>query len=153
MARRNKRKFWKPEIIVITIFVICFFVWAVAKIGLGEKISGWFADDEPPEQITTTADSLQNQLDELRPIYVTIDELNMRTEPTLKSSVLKKLPLHERVYFTGMMSDSTMRINIGRIIADEPWVKVIHEDGTEGWLYGAGVHFYRTRNPNAAAAN
>gem|GEM_PF-2891395 len=114
-------------------------------------VGNWFADDEPEEQIVTAVDSLQSKLDELRPIYVTIDNLNMRTEPTLKSSVLKKLPLHERVFFTGVMSDSTMRINIGRVIADEPWVKIIHEDGTEGWLYGAGVHFYRTSNPNAIA--
>jgi len=151
MARRNKRKFWKPEIIVITILVICFFIWAVTKMGLGTMVGNWFADDEPEEQIVTAVDSLQSKLDELRPIYVTIDNLNMRTEPTLKSSVLKKLPLHERVFFTGVMSDSTMRINIGRVIADEPWVKIIHEDGTEGWLYGAGVHFYRTSNPNAIA--
>jgi len=149
MAKRNRRKFWKPEIIIITVFVICFFIWAIAKLGLGTMMSDWFADDSTEDQIVATVDTLQTKLDELRPIYVTIDNLNMRTEPTLKSSVLKKLPLHERVYFTGIMSDSTMRINIGRVIADEPWVKIIHEDGTEGWLYGAGVQFYRTSNPNA----
>lgn len=149
MARRNKKKFWKPERIAIAVFVFCFFLWAMNKLELGAKVGAWWDKDDPDEVIEVAVDTLKSRLDELRPIYVTIDDLNMRTEPTLKSSVLKKLPLHERVYFTGVMTDSTMRINIGRLVADEPWVEVIHEDGTQGWLYGAGVHFYRTVNLNA----
>ncbi len=153
MMKRRKTSIWKPETIAIGLFVLCFFVWAIVKIGVVTKVSEWLAPDQEEEVIVTPIDSLQSQLDELRPIYVTIDNLNMRTEPTLKSSVLKKLPLHERVYYTGIQSDSTMRINIGRIIADEPWVKVIHEDGTEGWIYGAGVHFYKTENLNSIGSN
>jgi len=152
MVKRKKKNAWKPETIAIGVFVLCFFIWAIAKIGVVSKVGEWFEKDEEPLEVVAI-DSLQSQLDELRPIYVTINDLNLRTEPTLKSSVLKKLPLHERVYYTGIMSDSTMRINIGRIIANEPWVKVIQEDGTEGWLYGAGVHFYKTENPNAIGRN
>ena len=152
MSKRKKNKSWKPENIAIGVLVLCFFIWAITKIELVSKVNGWFAKDEP--QIEAVAvDSLQTQLDELRPIYVTIENLNLRTEPSLKSSVLKKLPLHERVYYTGVKTDTTMRINIGRVIADEPWVKVILEDGEVGWLYGAGVHFYKTENPNSIGSN
>lgn len=152
MNKRKKKGTWKVETIAIGLFVLCFFIWAITKVGLVSKVNEWFDDDEPLME-TIVVDSLQSQLDELRPIYVTIDDLNMRTEPTLKSSVLKKLPLHERVYYTGVKTDTTSRINIGTVMADEPWVKVIHEDGTEGWLYGAGVHFYKTQNPNARSRN
>ena len=147
--KRKRRKSWRPETIIIGVLVLCFSIWAILKIGLVSKVGSWFADEEPIQEVVAPLDTLQSRLDELRPIYVTIDNLNMRTEPTLKSSVLKKLPLHERVYFTGVLSDSTMQINIGNVTANEPWVKIIHEDGTEGWLYGAGVHFYKTENPNA----
>lgn len=152
MSKRKRNKSWKPETIAIGAFVLCFFIWAIMKIGLVSKVSGWFAKEEPQIEVPAV-NSLQSQLDELRPIYVTIDKLNLRTGPTLKSSVLKKLPLHERVYYTGIQTDTTMRINIGRIIANEPWVKVILEDGEEGWLYGAGVHFYKTENPNSVGSN
>jgi len=149
MIKRKKKNKWRPEVIAIGLFVLTFFIWAIVKIGLVKKVSSWFEAEKEPVIEVVAPDPLQSQLDELRPIYVTIDNLNMRTEPSLKSSVLKKLPLNERVYFTGIVSDSTMKINIGRIISDEPWVKIIHEDGTEGWIYGAGVHFYKTQNLNA----
>ena len=150
--KRKKRNFFKLETIIIGALVVAFFIWALTKIRIGERMSNFFADETPVEEVVVI-DSFQLKLDELRPIYVTIDNLNMRTEPSLKSSVIKKLPLHERVYFTGIVSDSTMRINIGNVLADEPWVKVIHEDGTEGWLYGAGVHFYKSTNPNSVGIN
>ena len=149
MARyRRKKKGLRLETILIGALVIAFFIWALFKISIGEKIAQWMADDEP-EEVVMPVDSLTMRLEELRPIYVTIDNLNLRTDPTLKSSVLKRLPLHERVYFTGVISDSTTQVNIGRVTTNEPWIKVILEDGSEGWLYGAGVQFYKTTNPNA----
>lgn len=150
MAKRRKSSFFRLETIVITVLVLAFFIWALGKFDMFSKISDWFTPDVTEEEVMAAElDSLQNRLDELRPIYITIDNLKMRTEPTLKSSVIKKLPLYERVYFTGVLTDTTTRINIGRIHTDEPWVKVLDEEGTEGWLYGAGVHFYKTENPNA----
>lgn len=150
MAKRRKSSFFRLETIVITVLVLAFFIWALGKFDMFSKISDWFTPDVTEEEVMAAElDSLQNRLDELRPIYITIDNLKMRTEPTLKSSVIKKLPLYERVYFTGALTDTTTRINIGRIHTDEPWVQVLDEEGTEGWLYGAGVHFYKTENPNA----
>lgn len=149
MAKRRKSSFFKLETIVIGVLVLVFFIWAMGKFKIHERISEWLKPEVTEEEvIASAADSLQNRLDELRPLYISIDNLKMRTEPTLKSSVIRRLPLHERVYYTGVMTDSTMRINIGRIIADEPWFKVLDEGGVEGWLFGAGVHFYKTENPN-----
>ncbi|MBT8218803.1 MAG: SH3 domain-containing protein [Bacteroidia bacterium] len=152
MSKRRKSSFFRIEYLIIGIFVLSFFIWAMIKADIGTRVKSWLSSSKSDtEQITAApVDSLTMRLQELRPIYVIIDNLNMRSAPDLKSTILKKLPLHERIYFTGVTTDSTSQINIGRIIADEPWVKVIHEDGTEGCLYGAGVHFNKTRNPNAA---
>ena len=33
----------------------------------------------------------------------------------------------------------------GYEIADEPWVKVQHKRGRIGWVYGAGVNYYKKK--------
>lgn len=147
---KRKPSVVKIEYVIISIFVLSFFIWAMAKINIGDKLKSWFSSSDPEIEnvILSPADSLRNKMEELRPIYVSVDNLKLRAEPTLQGKILKTLPLNERVFFTGVVTDSTSRINIGRITADEPWVKVMHEDGTEGWLYGAGVQFYRIKNSN-----
>jgi len=50
--------------------------------------------------------------------------------------------------FLNEVSDSTDIISLGEgIIANEPWVKVRHYKGNEGWVYGAGVHYYKMKYP------
>lgn len=79
------------------------------------------------------------------PLFVTIDGLKMRTGPTRDSSVILKLKLFEQVNFLGEFTDSTEQINLGYEIADEPWFKVQHKRGKVGWVYGAGVNFYKKK--------
>lgn len=88
---------------------------------------------------SATADPSQN----LSKLYVTIDGLNMRTGPHLDSTILYKLPLFEEVYFLNEVTDSTQKISLGTEMADEPWVKIKHKRGRVGWVYGAGVNYYR----------
>lgn len=76
-------------------------------------------------------------------LYVTINGLNMRTGPHLDSTILYKLPLFEEVWFLNEVTDSTQKISLGSEIADEPWVKIKHKKGRVGWVYGAGVNYYR----------
>lgn len=83
------------------------------------------------------------------PLYVTIDGLNMRSAPHLDSAVIVKLQLHEAVEFMNEVTDSTQAINLGKAIANEPWIKVRHKKGHTGWVYGAGVHYYKMKNPDA----
>ena len=79
------------------------------------------------------------------PLYVTIDGLKMRTAPTRDSSVILKLKLFEQVNYMGEFTDSTEQINLGYEIADEPWFKVQHRRGKVGWVYGAGINFYKKK--------
>lgn len=79
------------------------------------------------------------------PLYITIDGLKMRTGPSLDSTVILKLDLFDQVNFMGEVTDSTEQINLGYEVADEPWVKVQHKRGKIGWVYGAGVNYYKKK--------
>ncbi len=79
-------------------------------------------------------------------LYVSLDQLNVRTHPHLDSTSIKKLPLFEEVYYQEQITDFTQKINLGNgEMADEPWVKVRTKSGHIGWVYGAGVHYFKRR--------
>ncbi len=78
-------------------------------------------------------------------LYVTINDLNMRKTPELNGESITKLSLFEEVYFMNEVTDSTQKINLGYEVADEPWVKVKTKKGKEGWVYGAGVNYYKKK--------
>lgn len=98
---------------------------------------------------TTTATSKEGKqtvVTEIIPrLYITIDGLNMRSGPHLDSTVIERLKLFEEVGFTGEYTDSTQKINLGKVVADEPWVKVRSKRGKEGWVYGAGVDYKKKK--------
>ena len=81
----------------------------------------------------------------MTPLFVNIDGLNLRRGPSLDSAIIMKLPLHEQVGFMNEVTDSTSQISLGNEIANEPWVKVRHKGGRIGWVYGAGVHYYKRK--------
>ena len=95
-----------------------------------------------------TADSLPAAPAASR-LYVTIDGLNLRREPGLSGPIIVKLALFDEIYYAEEVTDSTFRVNLGRAEVDEPYVKVRTKAGTTGWVYGAGVNYYRKANPAA----
>ncbi|MFK8005679.1 MAG: SH3 domain-containing protein [Saprospiraceae bacterium] len=85
-------------------------------------------------------------------LYVTIDGLKMRTGPSLDSAVVMQMKLFEQVDFLNEFTDSTYQINLGYEMADEPWFKIQHR-GRQGWVYGAGVNFYKKKREGAFSGN
>jgi hypothetical protein len=79
------------------------------------------------------------------PLYSTIDGLNVRNGPTLKNGIIARLPLYTEVTFLGEVTDSLYEINLGDVTPKAPWVRVQLEDGKKGWVYGAGVSYYKYR--------
>jgi len=79
-------------------------------------------------------------------LYVTIDGLKLRKGPSLDSLTIQKLPLFEKVYFLDEVTDFKQKINLGRKITEEPWVKIKTKKGRIGWVYGAGVHYHKQKN-------
>jgi hypothetical protein len=71
--------------------------------------------------------------------------LKVRKFPGLKEEVIGQLPLYEEVTFMDEVTDSSYQINLGYEIADEPWVKIRTKKGTVGWVYGAGVNYYKQK--------
>jgi len=80
-------------------------------------------------------------------LYVTIDGLNIRNGPSLDSTILNKLVLFEEVYFLNEITPFTEEISLGTSMANEPWIKVRTKRGGEGWVYGAGVYYYKRKYP------
>ncbi len=78
-------------------------------------------------------------------LYITIDKLKIRSEPGLKSKVLGELPLFSEVYFMEEVTDSLYTVSLGKEVATEPYVKVKTKRGTVGWVYGAGVNYYKKK--------
>jgi hypothetical protein len=69
----------------------------------------------------------------------------MRRSPELKADVIAELSLFSKVFFMNEVTDSLYEINLGYEVAKEPWVKVRTKKGKEGWVYGAGVNYYKKK--------
>lgn len=78
-------------------------------------------------------------------LWVTIDGLNLRREPGLKAETVAKLDLYDQVYFMNEKSDYTQEINLGKEMVTDYWVKVKTKSGKVGWVFGAGVHYYKQK--------
>ncbi len=78
-------------------------------------------------------------------LYITIDGLNMRKEPNLKSAVVARLKLDEAVLFLNKKSEKPEEINLGYEKVTDYWVKVRTKAGKEGWVFGAGVHYFKMK--------
>ncbi len=85
----------------------------------------------------------QTVIQKVTPLYSTINGLNVRSGPSLKNGVITRLPLYAEVIFTGEVTDSLYSIDLGEITPTAPWVKIRLADGKEGWVYGAGVSYYK----------
>lgn len=78
-------------------------------------------------------------------LYVTIDGLKMRKTPGLKGDLVTKLDLYEQVYFLNKKSEKTETISLGYEKVTDYWVKIRTKSGKEGWVFGAGVHYYKMK--------
>ncbi len=78
-------------------------------------------------------------------LYVTIDGLKVRKEPGLKGETLAELKLYEPVTFLNKKTDWTQEISLGYEKVTDHWVKVRTQSGKEGWVFGAGVHYYKMK--------
>ena len=114
-----------------------------------------FPSGEAPQLSTNTPTVGQprvSQQPKYSKLYVTIDGLKMRSGPSLDSAVISQMKLFEQVDFLNEFTDSTEQINLGYEMADEPWFKIQHR-GKAGWVYGAGVNFYKKKREGAFSGN
>lgn len=69
----------------------------------------------------------------------------MRKFPDLKSAVVTQLKLYEPVYFLNKKSEKPQQITFGKEKITDYWVKIRTKSGKEGWVFGAGVHYYKVK--------
>lgn len=155
------------ELLVIAAFFLLFCVWAVSRCNdkrtdLRKKMEAEAQADLlqdsidraaallralPPPKDTTTPAAPKTEIirEQITPLYVVLDELNMRAEPKLNSKLLARLQLYDELTFLNEVTDFKQEINIGGAVFNEPWIKVKNKRGQVGWVYGAGVHYYKIR--------
>lgn len=78
-------------------------------------------------------------------LYVTIDGLKMRKEAGLKGETVAKLELYQPVFFLNQKTEWTQEISLGTEKVTDHWVKIRTASGKEGWVFGAGVHYYKMK--------
>ena len=153
------------EITIIGVFFISFVFWAVARCN---RTRSEYAQMEQQEKMQ---DSIEKEMtaeiakpvapveetnevaqpifeapqQPVTPLYVTLENLNMRDKPSLSGKIVDRLKLFDEVTFLNEVTDFRQEIKLGEITAYEPWVKVKTDEGKEGWVYGAGVHYFKTK--------
>ena len=166
---KTKQKGLLPrvELLIIGVFVLSFMIWAMSKCNrvrdeyAAQTIAAEQEEQEEAPNTTTTTEAasqestsqeqVQQQAtpktirEKYTPLYVTINKLNMRAEPKLSARIVAELKLFEEVIFLNEITDFKEEINLGFEVANEPWVKVKTERGYVGWVYGAGVHYYKMK--------
>ncbi len=153
----------RAEYIVILLFFVLFAMFSMSrcnktKARLQESASAVALDTIPAVEDTSKVARKpiepQDSGDKLKPpvtnkkvtsLYVTIDGLNVRTEPKVKAKSLGKLHLYDEVAFMDEVTQETTKLSLGATEANEPWIKIKTKKGTVGWVYGAGVSYYKTK--------
>lgn len=171
MNEAGNKTLIKVEFIVIAVLLLIFLVWTArrcdrtrAAYGAGPVIGDTTAvnyldsvdilapaaNPAPPASAisadTLQAGNVQIIRERVTPLYITIDGMNVRQGPGVNYGLIDRLPLDEEVYFLEEVTDSTERINLGDTIVEAPWVKIRTRKGREGWVYGAGVAYYRKKS-------
>lgn len=171
MSKKNTQS-WLPkfELMVIGVFFLSFAIWATSKCSATQaKYADTMTEVEQPEAekpeaaatTTETATVTEEQAEPVAPVkpekkpkvirekymplYVSMDGLNVRTGPSLDSAIVATLPLFEEVAFMNEKTEFKQRISLGKVEANEPWVKIRTRKNKIGWVYGAGVNYYKEK--------
>ncbi len=168
--------FQRIEVLIIAVFFLGFFVWAFSKCSSGGQQQNTIVENEgiespaaaenpdsPTYDMEEETPSVTNRPNNNRPpnnrasarsytpLYVTLDGLKIRKAPSLDSTIVSVLNLHDEVMYLEKRTDFKQKINIGNdMMVNEPWFMIRSRKGQEGWVYGGGVHFYkwdRLNNP------
>ena len=153
--KKKKKKGILPrtELIILIVLLSFFVLWAFKQcsdsiIDPSLELEDSVAVDTlgllKEESITKGVDTVRI-VTEVTVLYVNIDKLKLRESPNLKGELLEELSLGEKVKFGGEVTDSIYTLNLGSIQVSEPWVKIKTWKGRTGWVYGAGVDYYRRK--------
>lgn len=72
-------------------------------------------------------------------VYTWVDKLNIRDLPKLDGKVVAQAATQTPLRFTGEQSEASETIVLRGVVYQEPWMKVVTPEGTEGWVFGGAV--------------
>lgn len=174
MAEKKTNVLPRLEVIIIIVFFLSFLIWAASrcsrtKVSLQDTDTTALTTQEENNPISAQVDSaalaeLAAKAAARNPnptitessltggskviLFVVIDDLNLRTEPSLKADVIDRLGLFTEVEYLQERTEFTTELKLSEdILANEPWLKVRSPKGREGWVYGAGVDYHKERYP------
>jgi len=153
----------KIELLILGVFLISFILYATSKCSATKARYAEEANEEAladstsqtpaattanapaKDSIEPTTPSQEVVRERYTPLYVTIAGLNVRAEPKLNAKVLDRLALYEEVAFMNEITDFAQEISLGKVVRNDPWVKIRTKKGRTGWVFGAGVHYYKIK--------
>ncbi len=140
----------RVEVLLVLAFLLSVLMWSMARCSRQRRQLAEQATPPPPPQTDTlpadTSSAPPPPVEKIvtrTRLYVTINNLKLRKGPSLQHEVITLLPLYEEVFFLDEVSEHRDTINLGYEQAVAPWVKIRTRKGQEGWVYGAGVDFYK----------
>ncbi|MDP4711860.1 MAG: SH3 domain-containing protein [Saprospiraceae bacterium] len=99
---------------------------------------------EAAQQQTSAAQTALEQ-PFVTPLYVILDNLNVREEPDTDSKIVDRLKLHDAVQFLNETTEFEEEVDLGDYTVVDRWVKVKTARGKIGWVFGGGVHYFKTK--------
>jgi len=155
----------KVELVAIFIFFLSFTIWAMSKCSstqaqyeqeATEDSKQSTTDNTPTKVIETpkkpTTETIEKTKTPIKAppekvtiLYVVLDGLKLRKGPHLDSTIVRTLKIDSEVYFLNDVTNFKQEINLGDRVAIEPWVKVRAYTGHEGWVYGAGINYFKPK--------
>jgi len=82
----------------------------------------------PPQPMTATTE-----------LITRVDKVNVRAEPSTKSKVVARIPNGEPMVYAGEQSATEESILLRGVVYKERWLKVMTNDGKDGWVFGGAV--------------
>lgn len=171
MSDQKKGAIPKIEVLIVGAFFLIFTFWAAKKCSstkstYAEKaareqlfkaqedsIKQVLREKQRKDSLANAPISIQEATGQSRKVnsrlYVVIDGLKMRRTPDLDAEVIDEFDLFEEVFFLDEVTNFTQEINLGKEVANEPWVRIQSRQGRSGWVYGAGVNYYKKKHPGA----
>lgn len=160
----------KVELIAIFIFFLSFIIWAMSKCSSTQAQYEQEATENPKQTTTATTPTkivetpstkvtetpgtpvkaptqapVKAPPEKVTVLYVILDGLKLRKGPHLDSTIVRTLKVDSEVYFLNEVTNFKQEINLGDRVAIEPWVKVRAYTGHEGWVYGAGINYFKPK--------
>lgn len=166
-SKKKKAMLPRFELLLVGVFFTIILIWGVSRCGSAKQEyieeNGLLKLEEEKPQFESPAarmdplppkDSILQMPVEERtrtirerytPLYITIDGMNVRSQPKLNASIVTRLKLFDEVIFLNEVTDFQTEVNLGDTTTVAPWVKIKTPKGKVGWVYGAGVNYYKTK--------